>query len=176
VRIVFVGMTGSPQKARDSRKNTTYGTASIDEAARRKKTMRVKIKETGEIVELSLIDPKTGCDCVEDFIGNAGAFNREFSVYDADNDCYIAYNDDVEWWQTVISVHDHVASVIDAIGDPVIDDDVTSIQETVREMMSGDLDYFGTPEEFDIWFADELAAYDYTMTIHSDGSIGFSKK
>jgi hypothetical protein len=138
--------------------------------------MTVQIRETGEIIELSLIDPKTGCDYVEDFIGNTGAFNREFAVYDADNDCYIAYDDDVEWWQTVISVHAHVDSVIAAIGDPISHDDIIEIQQIVMEMMSGDMDYFRSPEEFDVWLSDELAAYGYTMTIYSDGSIGFSEK
>jgi len=138
--------------------------------------MTVKIRETDEMVELGIIDPKSGCNYIADFVGNTGAFDREFAEYDDDEECYIADAVDVEWWQDVIAVHEHVGYVIDAMDDPISYEDSVTIQQIVQDVMSGDLDYFGTPEEFDIWFADELADYDYTMTIHSDGSIGFGKK
>ncbi len=37
--------------------------------------MQVRIKETGAVNTLSIIDPKTGCDYIADYIGNTGALN-----------------------------------------------------------------------------------------------------
>jgi hypothetical protein len=138
--------------------------------------MTVKIRETGEIIELGIIDPKTECNYVKDFVGNTGAFDREFAEYDDDTGCYVADEADVKWWQNVIAVHEHVGYVIDAIDDSISGEESATIQQIVEDAMSGDLDYFATPEEFDAWFADELADYGYTMTLYSDGSIGFGKK
>lgn len=137
--------------------------------------MTVKIRETGETVDLSIIDPKTGVNYIADFVGNTEAFNREFAEYDHDNDYYIADEADVAWWQAVIEVHEHAGYVLAAMDDTFDNDDYEAINRDLQDVMSGDLDVFATPADFDDWFREELDGYGYTMTIYSDGSIGFDK-
>ncbi len=61
----------------------------------------VKVKETNQVVTLSLIDPKTGCDYIADFIGNTGALGREFERL---NDEWQIAQDDLDWWLNVIAM------------------------------------------------------------------------
>jgi len=60
-------------------------------------TMTIKIIETVETAELSIIDPKTGIDWTADLLGNHNAL-----VYDNDNSWYIMSQDDFNWWDTLI--------------------------------------------------------------------------
>lgn len=62
--------------------------------------MQVIIKETNQVATLSLIDHKTGVNYVADYIGNTGAFDREFER--VDDDWYIS-QDDYDWWIDVIA-------------------------------------------------------------------------
>ena len=60
----------------------------------------IDIKPTNQVATLSLIDSKTGVDYVADYIGNTGAFDREFSQ--VGDDWYIS-QDDYDWWVDVIA-------------------------------------------------------------------------
>lgn len=62
--------------------------------------MQVIIKETNQVETLSLIDNKTGVNYVADYIGNTGAFDREFER--VGDDWYIS-QDDFDWWDAVIA-------------------------------------------------------------------------
>lgn len=57
--------------------------------------MQVIIKETNQVATLSLIDNKTGVNYAADYIGNTGAFDREFER--VGDDWYIS-QDDYDWW------------------------------------------------------------------------------
>lgn len=59
--------------------------------------MEIKIKETNEIKTLKLIDPKTGCDWIKDFLGNNGA---DINYDDDDNAVMSA--DDFKWWSDAV--------------------------------------------------------------------------
>lgn len=62
--------------------------------------MQVIIKETNQAATLTLIDRKTGVNYVADYIGNTGAFDREFER--VGDDWYIS-QDDYNWWVDVIA-------------------------------------------------------------------------
>ena len=69
--------------------------------------LNVKIKETGDTETLSLIDPKTGCNYIADFIGNTGAFYREFErIEDENGTYYLITQDDYDWWSNVIAMQE----------------------------------------------------------------------
>ncbi len=64
--------------------------------------VKVKIKETNQVEELSIIDAETGCDYVGDFIGNHDALNTQF-IYDDENDVWVCDQETFEWWSQVIN-------------------------------------------------------------------------
>ena len=65
--------------------------------------MKLYIKETGKIETLSIIDPKTGCDYIFDFVGNTGAFDREFEKTDNENVDFAISQADYDWWAKVVA-------------------------------------------------------------------------
>ena len=65
--------------------------------------MKLFIKETGKIETLSIIDPKTGCDYIFDFVGNACAF-EQFEKTEEDADFAISQAD-YDWWESVVANH-----------------------------------------------------------------------
>ena len=64
--------------------------------------MELFIKETGAIETLSIIDPRTGCDYIFDFVGNTGAFDREFEATDENAD-FVISQADYDWWAKVVA-------------------------------------------------------------------------
>lgn len=64
--------------------------------------MELYIKDTGAIETLAIIDPKTGCDYIFDFVGNTGAFDREFEATDENADFAISQAD-YDWWAKVVA-------------------------------------------------------------------------
>lgn len=51
--------------------------------------IKCKITETGDVRELSIIDPDTGMDWIEDLVGNTGAFrDGRFRQDREDDDLY----------------------------------------------------------------------------------------
>ena len=65
--------------------------------------MKLFIKETGAIETLAIIDPKTGCDYIFDFVGNTGAFDREFEKTDDENADFAISQADYDWWTKVVT-------------------------------------------------------------------------
>ena len=66
--------------------------------------MEFKIKETGEIKELSIIDPKTGTDWSSDFFGNHGGWNN--CEYDETAEIHEISKEDFEWWEDLASEYE----------------------------------------------------------------------
>lgn len=60
----------------------------------------MKILVNNQVETLSLIDPNTGCDWVNDFIGNAGGFNQ--FVWNDELDVFICTEEDFYWWKNII--------------------------------------------------------------------------
>ena len=65
--------------------------------------MKLFIKETGAIETLAIIDPKTGCDYIFDFVGNTGALHREFEKTDDENADFAISQADYDWWAKVVA-------------------------------------------------------------------------
>ncbi len=66
--------------------------------------MRVKIKETGEIETLDLLNYKTGENFIEDWIHNAGGFaNDDFLPLDDGTADYETNQENYTWWLERIS-------------------------------------------------------------------------
>ena len=65
--------------------------------------MKLFIKETGAIETLAIIDPKTNCDYIFDFVGNTGAFDREFEETDEENADFAISQADYDWWAKVVA-------------------------------------------------------------------------
>ena len=65
--------------------------------------MKLFIKETGAIETLAIIDPKTGCNYIFDFVGNTGAFDREFEKIDDENADFAISQADYDWWAKVVA-------------------------------------------------------------------------
>ena len=56
--------------------------------------MDVKVKETGKIETLSIIDPKSGADWIGDLVGNTS----DVYGWDDKDDCYIMTQEEYDWW------------------------------------------------------------------------------
>ena len=63
--------------------------------------MKLYIKETGAIETLSIIDPKTGCNYIYEFVGNTGAFDREFGKTNKAD--FAISQADYDWWAKVVA-------------------------------------------------------------------------
>lgn len=58
--------------------------------------MKVKIKESGNIESLSIIDPRTGCCCIKDLILKNECYS-DF-VHDEERDVWSCDQETFEWW------------------------------------------------------------------------------
>lgn len=83
--------------------------------------MRIIIKETKQIEDLSIIDPRQGTDWICDMLGNADALGK----YDEENDAYSMSQEDYEWWA------DYVASYQEA-DDKLNEHDLDEQQEIIE--------------------------------------------
>ena len=94
----------------------------------------VKIIETGETKELSLIDPKTGLDCSSDLLGNFDAFDG----YDDENDTKLMSQENFEWWSELLPEYE-AASIAVEEHRKSLDDD-TDFLEHLNHATGCDLD------------------------------------
>jgi hypothetical protein len=77
--------------------------------------MLVRITDTGATESLSIIDPRSGCDYVIDYIGNAGAFeDGQFSRSNEDDEMECD-QDTFDWWQNQIARQQAVDNRIDEL-------------------------------------------------------------
>lgn len=60
--------------------------------------MEITIIETNEKTELSIIDPKSGCDWTNDLLGN----HNELPDYNDDDDTYHMSQKSYDWWADLI--------------------------------------------------------------------------
>ena len=91
--------------------------------------MKLYIKETGTFEVLSIIDPKTGCNYIFDFVGNTGAFEREFDTTDkADYAISLA---DYAWWAKVVADNQALEYRISELADEYGYDRVITVLQSV---------------------------------------------
>lgn len=84
--------------------------------------LNVLIKETNQVKSLSIIDPKTGVDYIGDFIGNTGAFSREFEKIENDAAEYQTSEGDFNWWKNVVATAQEADKLIFENHDLITDD------------------------------------------------------
>lgn len=98
--------------------------------------LNILIKETSEIKTLSVIDPHTDVDYIIDFIGNTGAFFREFERIEHDDATYQTTQSKFEWWKNVISKAQEVNDLMYANPDIHTDE----LLKQFENIQSNDLD------------------------------------
>ncbi|MBS5835205.1 MAG: hypothetical protein KIC74_00010 [Neisseria sp.] len=99
--------------------------------------MKLYIKETGKIETLSIIDPKTSCDYIFDFVGNTGAFDREFEKTDNENVDFAISQADYNWWAKVVAdnqaLENRIAELVAEHGYDRVMDAVTSTNSDLED-------------------------------------------
>lgn len=103
--------------------------------------MKIIIKETNEVKELSIIDPNSGVDYIDDFIGNTGALNDGQFLWDDEDDAadaYICDQETFDWWDKVVSdnqaLEDRIHALqqehgYDAVHDAVMDSYANDLED-----------------------------------------------
>jgi excisionase family DNA binding protein len=64
--------------------------------------MDIKIKETGKVKDLSLIDPRTKIEWTRDLLGNANATHDGQFVWDDEAEVWLADQGTYDWWAKYI--------------------------------------------------------------------------
>lgn len=67
--------------------------------------MKLYIKETGTIKTLEIIDPKTGCNYISDFIGKIPESEHKLEKAGRDDVDYEISQDDYEWLADIVRHH-----------------------------------------------------------------------
>ncbi|OKP97837.1 hypothetical protein A3849_13760 [Paenibacillus sp. P46E] len=117
--------------------------------------MRVQITETNEIKELTLIDPKTGVDYVQDFIGNYDALADGQFTWNEGAGAFLAEQDTFSWWSQVIEdqkalderiaelKESHDSEDVDAVVNAAADVDLENLAASVNKALDEE---FGVTE------------------------------
>lgn len=101
----------------------------------------LKNTETGEIVELSIIDPKTGCDWSNDLIGNTGhGMATPNDVEDCEID-YLATQDDVDFWTNYFDAYQRTDVDLFLLSREVDENDWHKLQQDVMDINAEFNDY-----------------------------------
>jgi len=108
--------------------------------------MQVRIKETGEIAELTIIDPKTGLDWAADITGNDDNFG-----YDEDYDVRVCDQETFDWWANLIRRYQKVDDRYYEIRKGLDDD--TALLEHVSGYIDVDLENYpeALSQALDAW-------------------------
>ncbi|GIV81740.1 MAG: hypothetical protein KatS3mg051_1094 [Anaerolineae bacterium] len=64
--------------------------------------MRVYVPDSGLEATLSIVDPDTGVNYAQDFIGNAGALSDGQFVFSEEHGAYLCSSETLEWWVEVL--------------------------------------------------------------------------
>lgn len=73
--------------------------------------MEVKIKESGKVETLSIIDPKTGCCYVADLIGNADGFSQ----FEREGEMWVCDQETFDWWDAYITLLEKTDDLIEGL-------------------------------------------------------------
>lgn len=93
--------------------------------------MQVKVIETGDVKTLRLIDPDSGVDFVQDFVGNGGGFENKDFVYNHEDDVFEATAQAFNWWNQVISDQQELVDRISELKEEHGSDAVNEVLESV---------------------------------------------
>ncbi len=99
--------------------------------------MDITIIETGERAELSIIDPKSGCDWTNDLLGNHDALPE----YNDDDGTYHMSQADYAWWSDLIERYQIADDRYHELLHNVSNGDYEALQEDASQI-SVDLDNY----------------------------------
>ena len=124
--------------------------------------MKIKIKETGKIENLSIIDPKSGVNWISDFIGNADGFAQFEKEIDEDGDAteyWICDQSTFDWWDKVVDEYQNLEDRIEEMKNEYGRDLVDQI---VRDNYNNDMDLHPSQvnEALNHFLKDQEAAHD----------------
>ena len=100
--------------------------------------MKVIIKETGRRETLTLIDHKSGCDWVQDLIGNHDALGSQFCKNE-EQDAWEVSQEDYDWRESVIAKMQALDNRIERISQM---DTQKNVYEVVAFAGCSDLEYY----------------------------------
>lgn len=101
--------------------------------------MNIKIRETGEVKELSICH-SGNIEWTQDLIGNAGALNDGQFKYDYDADVYVSDQDTYDWWAQYIADHEATErEIVELAGKLGISE--SDIRDRISDAMAGINDY-----------------------------------
>ncbi len=96
----------------------------------------MEIMVNNEIKELSIIDPKTGCDWVTDLIGNADGFDG----YDGENEIYMMGAETYKWWDEYIKTEDIIQNRAREIQAELSNEDSEKFEREMQNAASNDME------------------------------------
>lgn len=100
--------------------------------------MKIIIEETGKEENLSIVDPKTGVDYTQDFLGSNGALHDGQFTWDEDHDAYVCDQETFDWWSAVVTANQ---ALDDRIYDLVQEHGSEKVYEVIHAAGSDDLEY-----------------------------------
>lgn len=103
--------------------------------------MEIKIKESGKIEEITLIDNLSGLNWENDLLSNYNAAME----YDEDNDVYIMEQDEYDWWSDLVERYQAADNRYHNMLQKT--DDYEGLQEHMFNMGTCDLE--NTPENME---------------------------
>lgn len=95
--------------------------------------------DTKEIIALDLIDRKTNCSWISDFIGNAGGFGKAenglIELVDDDEPDYTAKanTETLAWWQNTVELQKQLDELVEQYGSD-------EVLNAIQNISSSDLD------------------------------------
>jgi hypothetical protein len=111
--------------------------------------MKILIKDTNKIESLEIIDPRTGINWIEDFVGNTGALTDGQFEYEDETGSYLCEQSTFDWWSKVVSdnealenriydlVQEHgsdaVYSVVNDAGGSDLEDHAANVNQALDE-------------------------------------------
>jgi hypothetical protein len=103
--------------------------------------MKIRIKETGSIESLSIIDRKNGVDYIADFIGNNGGLCDGQFTWNDEADCYEADQETYDWWDRVVRAYDAADEAMEEFLESIDDEqDRQNARDRINDACNCDLE------------------------------------
>lgn len=97
--------------------------------------MKIIIKETGKVENLSIVDPETSVNWAQECIGNAGALE-----YDNASGEYVMTQADFDWWKNYLSLAEADAEELAVLKTQYGADEVQRIMDEEWKYTGNDYD------------------------------------
>ena len=134
--------------------------------------MNIKIRETGEIKSLIIVD-RNGTDWTQDLLGNAGALTDGQFEREGDTSTYVADQATYDWWDKYIKDYEQTERDIDNLAEQ-LDIDRQIIVDRISANQGGD---YADDRNYAIQAMDEIRAeHTISQAARALGSIKTERK